>query len=60
MAYHDTKTSCPVRNKDFLVLSHTHQTCSAGSENEQLIDEIFYGQKMAFRIPMTRDKKVSF
>ena len=28
--------------------------------NEQLIEEIFNGEKISFKVPMTRSKKVSF
>ena len=46
MAYHHAKTSCPVQGKNLLVFSRTLQTCSAITQNEQLIDEIFYGEKI--------------
>ena len=28
--------------------------------NEQLIEEIFYGETISFKVPMTRTKNVSF
>ena len=60
MAYHHAKISCPVRDKNILVLSRTRQTFSAITQNENLIDEIFYGERLSFKIPMTKTKKVSF
>ena len=29
-------------------------------KNEQPIEEIFYGKKISFKVPMTSNKKVSF
>ena len=46
MAYHRAKTSCPVQGKKFLVLSRTLQICSAITQNEQLIDDILFGEKI--------------
>ena len=46
MTYHYEKTSCPVRDKYFLVFSRLLQTFSAITQNEQLIDEIFYQEKI--------------
>ena len=46
MAYHHAKTSCPVQRKKNLVLSRTLQIWSAITQNEQLIDDIFHGEKI--------------
>ena len=60
MAYHHGKTCCPTRDKNYLVFFCTRQTCSAIKKNEQPIEEIFYGKKISFKVPMTSNKKVSF
>ena len=60
MAYHHAKASYPVQEKLFLVLSRTWQAFSTITQHEQLIDKIFYGEKISFNIPMTRTTKVSF
>ena len=46
MAYHHAKTSCPVRAKNVLVLCRMLQTFADITQNEQLIDEDFYGEKI--------------
>ena len=60
MACHYGKISCPVWDKHVLGLSRTPQTCSAITQNEKLIDEIFYGELISFKIAMNKTKKVSF
>ena len=60
MAYHHAKASYPVQENFFLVLSRSWQAFSTITQHEQVIDKIFYGEKISFNIPMTRARKVSF